>query len=68
MADIDNGGPAFPVNGYSDGLAKRDYFAAAAMQGLLSHCGFADIGPDTIAAVSYAHADFMLAERAKVRK
>lgn len=46
MTTIDNGGPAFPLQsigpdfspGYA-GMSLRDYFAAAAMQGLLAHHG-----------------------------
>jgi hypothetical protein len=53
---------AFP--GHPDGnngMSLRDYFAAAALQGLLERdSGWA---PETVAEVSYAFADAMLEER-----
>ena len=73
-----DGGPAFPVpapvcsgpnNSWeypSDGMTLRDYFAAAALQGILA-------SPDTvgsqpsIAGYAYQYADTMLAERAKTK-
>lgn len=76
-----NGGPAFPVTGImydtvlggqlAHGITARDYFAAKAMQGLLSGggLGFMNMHPsyyDTIdgaARSAYAVADAMLAER-----
>ena len=36
MSAKDDGGPAFSVEGMSGGQSLRDYFAAAALQGLLS--------------------------------
>ena len=50
MSKIEDGGPAFPVPGLSNlpngdfihpewGMTLRDYFAAKAMQALLSHHG-----------------------------
>lgn len=35
MSRENNGGPAFPVQGY-EGLTVRDYFAAKAMQGWIA--------------------------------
>jgi hypothetical protein len=80
---VDNGGPAFPVapevdrNGdYTSGVSGmtlRDYFAAKAMNGMLS----ADItthqdgvdkivdDPSELARMSYRIADAMIAERNK---
>jgi hypothetical protein len=74
-----DGGPAFPVsppptipNGYyyhaEAGMTLRDYFAAAALQGLLA-------SPDTVGTAgfvayayhAYQYADAMLAERAKTK-
>ena len=66
-----NGGPAYPVKyqdgagGYeqTDGISIRDYFAAAAMQGILSS---PDGGPDDwerVADAAYYAADAMLAAR-----
>lgn len=74
----DTGGPAFPVpdiyhpNGQieygASGMTLRDYFAAAAMQGILA--GDHPITHDEdcmqkIAYSAYETADAMLAERAK---
>ena len=86
----DDGGPAFPrldelINtsrGFmaesSDGMSLRDYFAAAALQGLLSalkpraedNVSERDGTPITHAAaqlprIAYGYADAMLAERSK---
>ena len=71
--NIDNGGPAFPVppiqhsNGFystGEGMSIRDYFAAAALQGLLSSiepnqlwCG------EDVAVTCYRTADTMLKAR-----
>ena len=76
----DDGGPAFPVNSNdvwngvspSPGMTLRDYFAAAAMQGWLStfagsrHPVVIEGGKESCAKLSYAMADAMLSERAKV--
>lgn len=69
---IPDGGPAFPRSGFSgpegfgrpeNGMTLRDYFAAAALQGICAH-------PDTwwllqtgIARAAYDMADEMLAAR-----
>lgn len=70
------GGPAFPTvdeNHYSaggEGMTLRDYFAAKAMQGVLSNVN-ANVGVGQeetncgIAACAYAIADAMLKEREK---
>lgn len=44
MSKIEDGGPAFPIPGLQNdadfnGMTLRDYFAAKAMQALLSHHG-----------------------------
>lgn len=75
MSAKDTGGQAFPQNVHHsergvewvesvDGMDLRDYFAAKAMQGLLS-CGEAhDESTTSITArAAYAHADAMLAAR-----
>ena len=73
------GGPAFPIaeaHGNSDGMTLRDYFAAKALQGLLSDhltlLGFGQAGktfgtsPEGAAVkTAYQFADAMLAARAK---
>lgn len=66
---IENGGPAFPCAGHENGtefdrgISMRDYFAAKAMQGILSHDEWADI--DHMAEYSYKLADAMLNARSK---
>ncbi len=71
---VNDGGPAFPVAAYdhptdvrgnvhpSDGMTLRDYFAAAALQGLLA-CENTDGERDYFAALSYKYADAMIAAR-----
>jgi|688.fasta_scaffold963475_1 hypothetical protein len=65
----DNGGTAFPAHGGgTNGMSLRDYFAAAAMQGLLAACrpGYeytGDNGPQRCAAEAYRYADAMIAAR-----
>ena len=54
------GGPAFPVAGYQ-GMTLRDYFAAKAMEGLLSSTKTAD--EKVIAEDAYNMADAMLEAR-----
>ena len=66
-----NGGPAYPVKyqdgagGYeqADGISIRDYFAAAAMQGLLAYPIPSNPTSDVIAEWAYEQADAMLAAR-----
>jgi hypothetical protein len=60
------GGPVFP----SDGMSLRDYFAAKALNGLLSQpAGAQNVScyddADAAARWAYSFADAMLAERAK---
>ena len=66
-----SGGPAFPIDGVP-GMSLRDYFAAAAMQSVLTWrekwlaWERDDADPQgTAAMVAYEIADAMLAERAK---
>jgi len=65
---INDGGPAFPTafQMHSKGMTLRDYFAAAALNGLLGNIGFhvetdveSDI-PNAIAKYAYEAADAML--------
>jgi hypothetical protein len=61
-----DGGSAFPIfldGGIERGMSLRDYFAAAAMQGLMAR--FGAYGAGTIAHVAYIVADAMIAERDK---
>ena len=49
-----------------DGMSLRDYFAAKAMQGMLSACtGWSEAGIERLAKCSYMTADAMLIERQK---
>ena len=63
----DDSAPAFPYVSeqfpYS-GMSLRDYFAAAALQGILSHY-VAFNSPDKAAEWAYTQAEAMLAERKK---
>jgi hypothetical protein len=79
----DDGGPAFPgqeqitvmrESGYTDewvpvgGMTLRDYFAAAALQGVLAGLGPVDLpegSEDRVARVCFIAADAMLHERQK---
>jgi hypothetical protein len=65
----DNGGPAFPtsrppniVGGRYDGMTVRDYFAAAALQGI---CAQGVQIPPVAATQAYRLADAMIDEREK---
>lgn len=64
---INSGGPAFPAHpsalGDHDGMALRDYFAAKAMQALLTVDG--TVWLKDHAKRAYDMADAMLAERNK---
>jgi len=57
----DTGGPAFPVGSYA-GMTLRDYFAAMAMQALLTRI---DMSGAERARDAYIIADAMLAQRNK---
>ena len=64
---INNGGPAFPLtSNWQDkslnGMTLRDYFAAKAMQGMLSDPGF-DAKAEKVAECAYAISDAMLKAR-----
>lgn len=77
MSTIDNGGPAFPLQSIGPGFAPgyagmelRDYFAAKAMQAMISKHGiedapgfFDDATDESIAKCAYIYADAMLAAR-----
>ena len=65
-----DGGPAFPTlfiepnygSGYA-GMTLRDYFAAAALQGLLASPAEAEFGVSHFATAAYEAADAMLKAR-----
>lgn len=66
--EINTGGPAFPHSGRNDGMALRDYFAAAALPAVFK--GVHDDGAwngleinDAIAKDAYSIADAMLKAR-----
>ena len=69
MSEINNGGPAFPSEGDGnetwahEGMTLRDYFAARAMQGYLTHEQAANMPDDVVAAWAYSIADAMLSAR-----
>lgn len=78
MSTIDNGGPAFPLQSIGPGFAPgyagmelRDYFAAKAMQAMISKHGREDDNPgffdfatdESVARCAYIYADAMLAAR-----
>jgi hypothetical protein len=71
MNNTNTGGPAFPlstVDPYDrsvttcDGMTLRDYFAAKAMEGMLSDTALVGT-PDEFAIKAYAVADAMLSAR-----
>jgi len=66
MSEQEDGGPAFPCSEWpEDGMSLRDYFAAKAMQAMLSiEQVHLDHGETEIAVWSYQQADAML----KIRK
>jgi hypothetical protein len=65
----DTGGPAFPTDhnkNVAEGMTLRDYFAAKAMQGLLSARNPLVTNIGGIAEAAYEMADAMLAESNKI--
>jgi len=65
-ASINDGGPAFPTetsDGHHHGMRLRDYFAAAALQGLMAKVDPEDHWADYRAKWSYEAADAMLKAR-----
>lgn len=71
MSKENNGGPAYPTQGY-EGLTVRDYFAAKAMQGWLASYPESNQHPvvthreNMVAELSYLMADAMLKAREEV--
>ena len=65
MNEIKDGGPAFPVTipCHKPGISIRDYFAAKAMQGLVSHVGSNSWSNSDVAIDAYKLADEMLKAR-----
>ena len=68
MSKENNGGPAYPTQGY-EGLTVRDYFAAKAMHGWLASYPESNQHPvvthheNMVAELSYLMADAMLKAR-----
>lgn len=72
MTHKPDGGTAFPffddrvMNSPEYGMTLRDYFAAAALQGIVSAVPhLAQVAPGDVAEEAYMFADAMLQERAK---
>ena len=71
MSDTNTGGPAFPCGGIItndgilyEGMTIRDYFAAKAMQGLISDSDWRiDMAASETARAAYNQADAMLKAR-----
>ena len=61
------GGPAFPIQGWNDGMYMRDYFAGQALVGELAsqtvNAVWADRSIHKLAKRCYSIADALLAER-----
>ncbi len=62
--NMGTGGPAFPV-GLSAGMTLRDYFAAKAMEGVLSRPTAGLLNAEDIAPAVYRMADAMLKARSE---
>ena len=60
---INDGGPAFPDDRWQAGMTLRDYFAAAALQGLMAQYDPEDELEHHIAKWSYSIADAVLKAR-----
>ena len=60
---INDGGPAFPDDRWQAGMTLRDYFAAAALQGMMAEYDPEDELEHHIAKWSYKAADAMLKAR-----
>ena len=67
MSNTNTGGPAFPIDANESadrciytGMTLRDYFAAKAMQAIVSN---GDVDPQKISQASYIIADTMLKAR-----
>jgi len=71
MSKIDDGGAAFASEYYcNEGRKLRDFFAAAALQGICVNVGRNGFGfhePNKIATECYSLADAMLAARKEVQ-
>lgn len=63
MKAKEDGGPAFPVGSKMDashGMSLRDFFAAAALQGVIAADTDAELTPHNAVELAYGHADLML--------
>jgi hypothetical protein len=69
MSAVNTGGPAFPVtsdnyaNPNSEGMTLRDYFAAKAMQAIITNHKLEDCDDFVVAANAYQLADVMMKAR-----
>ena len=64
MSTTNDGGPAFPREYGSKGMSLRDYFAAAALQGLCADPSMQE-SSEVLSELAYNLAAAMLKERAK---
>jgi hypothetical protein len=64
---VNDGGPAHPIDGASNGITIRDYYAAAAIQGLLANSGKMNLRgvdvEDAVAKAALSIADKMVEYR-----
>lgn len=59
---------AFPAQGYNDGMDLRDYFAARALQAIMSNPTNRDLASETlIAKTAYLYADAMMKTRKETK-
>lgn len=73
MSEKINGGPAFARPGFTateyesqEGMLLRDYFAAAAVQGMMARADVAvSVGLENVPNTAYMIADIMIKERNK---
>ena len=65
MRNTNTGGPAFPFGSAYAGMTLRDYFAAKAMQAIITNHKLEDCDDFVVAANAYQLADFMLEARGK---
>ncbi len=63
--NILQGSQTGPHTGWHEGISARDYFAAAALQGMMAYGMTEKLDPDELAHDAYCTADAMLSARKK---